>query len=1308
MSGVAYLRSCQLLNLEKFINHPRQIWLYSLGYQWRAEILPEGIIQLKDIVNVGPVVRRSGTNWKSVYRILSAIVAEYIFGEINPGPDDEISQATEMLFTDATKTSKEWLENMKEYDPLDDLLDSIEFQEDDKSFEKLRSSIRFVLKGEKSSIEIEDLSVPFSQKFLRFHDDHGSVYALIYSQVDSPVYKPIQGPGQKIDYIEFSDKILKETTGIQANPLGSCVKLVDQDKFFTLTEDLSNADEDQMAAISADTDRNLLVVAGAGSGKTRSLIGRLCYLHLVKGIPLRRMAILTYMRKATYPLIKSVSEQLSEAYIKIGAETMPEEVSISTIDAFFKRLIEFYWADMGFTAKPVFNFSMKEDVKLNILATIINENNYPIRMELPELKRHLENYANGLSVNMPGIDNILRSYVEWQIENHEIFEFFCSSYILKMALVGDSLLKDKICESFDCILIDEFQDINKLQNEIFSTLYHSNIHFTLVGDDDQTIYTWRGSDVGIIRNMQKDNGVKTVYLTVNYRNNPHIVEAGNSVLEKMGGRSKVGKKIIPYQTNGPKIRVCSVSTDYNDLANEISKLYDPNPDAEKICVLSRRSDSHETIRKALKSLDIPSVITKSNSDIDVSPGYKILKALAFIFCRYDLKANYDTLNEMAGERYTNMELMSFINRTKTFVDKGSDVDIKVADIVTLSEYVDVRMHQAFSFEEMVSNYCRAYAEIVEKNTSEDRIVNDACLLQFLNYVSNNDWTYPRISKDLLESIFSRFEKCYLTNVATFDSSVEDVNIVVISTIHSSKGLEYDTVFVVGMDHGLFPNTKKIDADYNACIEDIRKLEESRRSLKRLRNNLDQEKFDAMMAECTPESFKAMDPEMLEELIAELRDSEVDIVELTMDGVDDYLRIYNTYISPELETYNIRIRNLNLNKRSIQERYYKCEDVMLSENDDTVKSMQELESIKAEIKSVDASLSNAKAEMDEFKSGIKHLIFMDGICKTVKQYAIDIHHLDHMEQLIAALKKERDEKICEEKRSFYVSISRARNLLYLCSSFGSAPSEFISLINTADREPYKMTTRADDEQEKLIKAYKIEMESEMRKRKPDQRRMDGATSSMISNLTDEVKAKCESQIKGYLVKYPEFKALTGDAKEYFEKALSMDYLGKLVNIDLSDAVLANLMRAGEEFIRSHTTENIRQIIADEKFCHDLRNDLLEMRSRFKTTIPAEKYLIENFTVPVTKNYSRFDIGLKQLIIGIYIIFSGKWPEMTERYRDNWDVAELAIDPEVFIIHGLDLCNLRNKTTHEKMDETWKNDQIPYAYECLRKMTVSLEG
>ena len=392
------------------------------------------------------MVRRSGTNWKSVYHILSGIAAEYIFSKIDLKPGDDISRDLEQFFKYAAKTSKEWLELIKGYDSLDELFDAFEFQEDNKSFEDLRTSIRFILKDGESRIEIGDLSIPFSQKFLRFHDIDGSTYALIYSQVDSPVYKAIPGPGQKTDYIETGDKVLKEETGVQIDPLGNRIKPVDPDKFFTLTEDLSNADKDQKAAISADIDRNLLVVAGAGSGKTRSLVGRVCYLHLVKGVPLKRMAVLTYMKKATHPLIKSASEQLSQAYIKIGADTTLEEVNVSTIDAFFKRLIESYWADMGFTTKPVFNFSMNEDVKLDILATIIRENNYPVHrdLKLPELKRQLENYANGLSVNIPGIDRILRSYVEWQIENHEIFEFFCSSYIVKMALTEDSLLKDRL------------------------------------------------------------------------------------------------------------------------------------------------------------------------------------------------------------------------------------------------------------------------------------------------------------------------------------------------------------------------------------------------------------------------------------------------------------------------------------------------------------------------------------------------------------------------------------------------------------------------------------------------------------------------------------------------------------------------------------------------------------------------------------------------------------------------------------------------------------------------------------------------
>ena len=82
----------------------------------------------------------------------------------------------------------------------------------------------------------------------------------------------------------------------------------------------------------------------------------------------------------------------------------------------------------------------------------------------------------------------------------------------------------RVVESYDCILIDEFQDINKLQNDVLSNFYNSKIHFTFVGDDDQTIYTWRGADNSIIKSMVGDASVNTVYLTTNYRNNPYIVK----------------------------------------------------------------------------------------------------------------------------------------------------------------------------------------------------------------------------------------------------------------------------------------------------------------------------------------------------------------------------------------------------------------------------------------------------------------------------------------------------------------------------------------------------------------------------------------------------------------------------------------------------------------------------------------------------------------------------------------------------------------------------------------------------------------
>ena len=1258
---------------------------------------------MKDIVNVGPQPKKNRKDWKSVYHVMAGITAEYIFNVMRPRPGDDLSRDLEQFFKYSAKTSKEWVEMLgSDHDSLEELLDAIEFKEDEVSYEEFSSGITFTFGGDGSKIIVGDMTIPFSQKFLKVVEIEGSPYALLYSQVEEPQFKAILGPGPRREYTEKAELVLKECTGIQKNPLGIQIKPVEADMFFDLTDDLRGVDNDQRAAISADLDRNLLVVAGAGSGKTRSLVGRLCYLHLVKGIPLQRIVALTYMRKATHPLVKSASEQLREAYIKIGANTTPDDVNVSTIDAFFKKLIDNYWEDMGFTSKPEFKFDTKDEVKLDIIRSIITDNNYPVHkdIQMSELRRQLENYANGLSVNIPGIENILRSYVEWQMENHQILEFFCSSYIVKLALTEDSMLKERICDAFDCILIDEFQDINRLQNEIFSVLYDSNIHFTLVGDDDQTIYTWRGSDVGIIRDMLKDESVRKVYLTVNYRNNPHIVEAGNSILERMDGRSKKGMRITPYQPTGPKIRQCSVLADYSDLANEIRKMYDPSLDGEKICILSRRSECQEAVQKALHSFNIPSFISKPTSDSDVSPGYKILKSLAFIFCRYNVKANYDTLNELTSGRYTNMELKSFITGAKPFTDRETDYAVKVGDIVALAEYLDVRLHQAFSFEEMVSNYCRAYAEIVEKNPAEDRVVQDICLQLFLDYVSTNDWTYPQIPKDILVTIFTRFERYYLTNTSAYDSNVGNVNSVMISTIHSSKGLEYDVVFVIGMDHGLFPNTKKIDKDYDQCVKDIQNLEKSKRSLDRLRANIGEDTFKTLIDECDPSRLTDADVDDVVELKEELQDIKPDLIGLTANGVEGYHLAYDDYVRPMVDAHRNRIRTLNLEKRSIEERYYQCEEHILAGDDDTSESREALESIGKEIYEVDVKISEAKHDLDSFMESIRHLEFMNGLCNIANQYFADIDHLNHQEQLMASLAKEREEKRQEEMRSFYVSISRARKLLYLCTSFGSGPSDFIGYINEDDREQYRMTTKTEDEMIDLVRTYKGNVGSEAIKRNPDLKKIDDATSQMMDNLSGELKGKCDSYIMNYMRDNPEYRRLNGVAADYFRTALYLDYLGKMLGTDFKNEVLLNLQRSGEELLRSHIREDAQRIMADEEFCVQLNNELygiVKASSRVGIT-PDADYLKKVFVLP--DKYDGFKRNFKEMALGIYVVKSGRWPEIMVKYSDNWDFDELSMKPEEFIVKALDLCNIRNKTAHNRMDETWKNDQVPYAYGCLK--------
>ncbi len=1273
-------------------------------------------IGLDQIVNVGVVKKKSGTSYKSIHNLLAGITAEYIENTIKPQRSDDLYRELEMFFRQANKPASEWLISLRPFDSLNDFLNLIFFQENEDSYRDLSSRIFFIQDSNSSFIRIGELEFPSSNKFIRICELDNQKFALIYTQVgETPVYKVISGPGPKNSYKEETKPIFQDSNGSQVDPDSTCLPFVDPEQFFQLTDDLRKVDKDQKAAISANCDRNLLIVAGAGSGKTRSLVGRMCYLHLVKRIPLNKIAMLTFTRKAAQKLIKSASEQLTESYGNLSITTNPTSINASTIDAFFKRLIEIYWSEMGFTKNPKFNFDMKLDTKLNILSKIIEEDDFLLHEEndernenslekLKALRTQIENYANGLTVNIPGIDNLLRSYVDWQVRNNEIVEFFCASCIVKNTLNSNEALKNKLCESFECILIDEFQDINKLQNEIFATLYDTSIHFTLVGDDDQTIYTWRGSDVDIIRDMQKDKNVNTVFLTVNYRNNPYIVRAGNSILRKMGERSKNGVEITPYQNTGEKVRICKVSKSYAELANEVSKIYDPSKDGDSICILSRNSKCHEDIQKALWGMNIPSVIISSKPDSDISSGYKALKAMTFIACKSNVKANYDLLNELAEGRYSNMELKSFITGVKPFTADESNTPFKVEYMVKLFEYLDITLHPAANFEEMVSNYCRAYACIVENDTSEDRVVQDLCLSSFMDYVSENDWMYPEIGKSVLTSIFSKFERRYLANEQNKDVRTNDVNTVLISTIHSSKGLEYDDVFVVELDQERFPNTKFIDRKYDDLIKKIEDLRLSEKKLRELRNNNLDDQFGKLISECDTARFQMMGRDDVESLKDELEDVKDDVLELTADGIEEYQNIYDAYIKPEIESYRDKLHRINLNKRATEETYHEIEEKLLTADSIDQELESQLQSVSDEISEIDSQIGLMKTEFDGFLRSISHLESMNALCSTAKQYLLDIDHLTHQEQLKNELRKMRNEMVHEELRSFYVSISRARKLLYLCSTRGSCPSEFLDILDKEDCEDYKLTTKSEDEQMRSLREFKKTVDTEMAKPKPDLEVIDKATTQMMSSTTDDTKARMESNVNEFLLKNPDFKKLTGESRSYLITALNLDYLGKTTGSDFSNEVLLNLMRSGEELVRSHVSSDAKQIILyDTDMVEELHRRLKSLKSDRKTkNSPSYGHLKKLFYE--YSNYPPLN-DIKDIVLAQYITFSGMWPEISEIYSKNWNVKTINTDPDEFINSALDLCNMRNETTHSTVDETWKNDYVPHAYRCLKTMVNS---
>ncbi|MBQ9949176.1 MAG: UvrD-helicase domain-containing protein [Clostridia bacterium] len=592
--------------------------------------------------------------------------------------------------------------------------------------------------------------------------------------------------------------------------------------------DLRTLNDMQRKAVTT-TEGALLVLAGAGSGKTRVLTYRIAYMIKECGISPYSILALTFTNKAAREM-KERTEQL------LG--TNARDMWVSTFHSACARILRIDGEKLGIDN----NFTIYDDAERKaIIAPVMSRLNLDEKQlgkaavlhMISDAKNHSVDPLDFLSKEYPQFgDVILTLYKEYEkgMRTANALDFDDLIVMVIRLLSGYPDMLEKYRRKFRYVLIDEYQDTNMPQYELIRLLCEEHGNICAVGDDDQSIYGWRGADIRNILEFEKDfPGAEVIRLEQNYRSTGNILDAATAVIENNINRN--GKRLWTAEGSGDKIVHNTVYDEREEadfICKTISAATDRGASYRDHAVLYRTNAQSRVIESALISYGIK---------------YRVLGGQNF-YDRMEVKYIMSYLRLIANPN-DNAAFKRIINVPKRGVgDKSVEI---------LEEYAygyGMSMMQLLLKEELFSTLTGAmqkkFSPFVElyKNLCEIRREGSASVLVqsviddtgYMDYLSGYDGEFESRSQNVEEliEVVTEVEEglddesdallIFLENAALatdMDEGDEDsTNYVSIMTLHSAKGLEYHTVFVTGMEEGLFPTTRSLD--------DFSKLEEERR------------------------------------------------------------------------------------------------------------------------------------------------------------------------------------------------------------------------------------------------------------------------------------------------------------------------------------------------------------------------------------------------------------------------------------------------------------------------------------------------
>ena len=585
---------------------------------------------------------------------------------------------------------------------------------------------------------------------------------------------------------------------------------------------ISDLNANQKEAV-LDDSKYLRIVAGAGSGKTRVLTMRIVHLIEEENVYPNKILAITFTNKAANEMKERIRQMLQNEV------TQPW---ISTIHSLCVRILREDITCMGWPK----NFTVLDaDDQKTILKEAykqiqIDANTYPFGSMLDYISNNKSaeisvDRAFELAGDFSGDKTkaeVYKYYVKRQNEMYALDFDDLILWVVRMFKTYSEVLT-KWQNRFSYIHVDEFQDIDKIQYKLIKQLTGPFNHLYVVGDPDQTIYSWRGADVNIIMNFEKDfKGVKTIMLNENYRSTSCILNGANSVIRN--NKNRLDKELFTSRTSNEKItHYASANDEYEAayVANKISELHREGKAYKDIAVLYRSNYLSRSIEKALLDERIPYIIYGGLRFYDRQEVKDALCYLRLVVIGDDLALQRIINKPKRGIGNKTMELIADTarNENKTMLEVLETENIFSGKAkVTLNDFVnkvnrwkkmaESKKIETFALFETILDES-GYKAMLEEDHETDRLENLKELIDDIKEFTEN---YPDSSLDE-----------YLQQVSLYGDREETMSgdYIQLMTVHAAKGLEFDTVFVTDMNDGIFPNER-------AMNEGSRGVEEERR------------------------------------------------------------------------------------------------------------------------------------------------------------------------------------------------------------------------------------------------------------------------------------------------------------------------------------------------------------------------------------------------------------------------------------------------------------------------------------------------